>query len=54
MTKVANIDDRRAVAQRIFQALCAQYPDKYIVLTQPRDVSSRDNHAISPTAPPSP
>jgi hypothetical protein len=25
-------DDRRTVARRLFDALCAQYPDKYIAL----------------------
>jgi len=25
-------DERRAVAQRIFAALCAHYPDRYIAL----------------------
>ena len=32
------IEDRRVVARRLFGALCAQYPDKYIALIQPRDV----------------
>jgi hypothetical protein len=30
-------EDRSAVALRLFAALCAQYPDKYIALIQPRD-----------------
>ena len=33
------IEDRRVVAKRIFDALCAQYPEKYITLIQPRDVA---------------
>jgi len=37
---LAEIDDRRAVARRLFDALCAQYPDKYIALIQPRDVAN--------------
>jgi hypothetical protein len=30
-------NDRREIAKRIFDALCAQYPQKYIALVQPRD-----------------
>ena len=30
-------EDRSAIALRLFVALCAQYPDKYIALIQPRD-----------------
>jgi hypothetical protein len=30
-------DDRRAIARRLFEALCPQFPDKYIALIQPRD-----------------
>jgi len=33
-------DDRRAIARRLFEALCAQFPDKYIALIQPRDVAN--------------
>jgi hypothetical protein len=29
--------DRREIAKRIFDALCAQYPEKYVALIQPRD-----------------
>jgi hypothetical protein len=32
------IEDRSVVARRLFDALCAQYPDKYIALIQPRDI----------------
>ena len=40
ITKSAvEIEDRRVVAKRIFDALCAQYPEKYITLIQPRDVA---------------
>jgi hypothetical protein len=28
------IDERRAVARRLFQALCAHYPDRYIALIE--------------------
>ena len=31
------IEDRRVAARRLFDALCTQYPDKYIALIQPRD-----------------
>ena len=34
-----DIEDRRVVATRIFDALCDQYPEKYITLIQPRDVA---------------
>jgi hypothetical protein len=34
----ARIEKRRVVAKHLFDALCAQYPDKYIALIQPRDV----------------
>ena len=50
----AEIDGLRTVARHIFEALCAQYPDKYIALVQPRDVSSGDNGAINSTTPPAP
>jgi hypothetical protein len=39
MTEVAEIDDRRAVAQRLFDALCGRFPDKYVALIQPPDVT---------------
>ena len=29
------IEDRRVVARRLYEALCAQFPDKYIALIQP-------------------
>ena len=35
------IEDRSVVAKRIFDALCAQYPEKYITLIQPRGVARR-------------
>ena len=37
--RAAEIEDRRIVAKRLFDALCAQCPDKYIALIQPRDVT---------------
>jgi hypothetical protein len=32
----AEIEDQRVVARRLFDAMCAQFPDKYIALIQPR------------------
>jgi hypothetical protein len=29
-------ENRREIAKRIFDALCAKYPEKYIVLVQPQ------------------
>ena len=29
-------ENRREIAKRIFDALCAKYPGKYIVLVQPQ------------------
>ena len=40
-------DERRAVAQRIFAALCAHYPDRHIALFEQRgmsDVKVRKSH----------
>jgi hypothetical protein len=37
MSRHESAEDRNAIAQRLFVALCAQYPDKYIALIQPRD-----------------
>jgi len=37
MTKrAAEIEDRRIIAKRLFEALCAAYPDKYITLIHAR------------------
>jgi hypothetical protein len=35
-SREAKIEDRRVAARRVFDALCAHYPDKYVVLVQPR------------------
>jgi hypothetical protein len=35
-SRQAKIEDRRVVARRVFDALCAHYPEKYVVLVQPR------------------
>jgi hypothetical protein len=31
----AEIEQRRAIAQHLFDALCAQFPNNYIALIQP-------------------
>ena len=31
----AKSEDRCTVARRVFEALCVQHPDKYVVLVQP-------------------
>ena len=49
-------DARRAVAQRIFAALCAHYPDRHIALIErpQADISSAErvvaNAAVAPPA----
>ena len=30
-------NDRREIAKRIFDALCAKFPEKYVALVQPGD-----------------
>src|ERR1700733_8592978 len=35
---LAEEDDRHVVARRIFKALCALYPDRYLMLALPGDV----------------
>ena len=37
-TRLAD-NDRREIAKRIFDALCAHYPQKYVALVQPRDLA---------------
>ena len=39
MTREAKTDRRRLVARRVFEALCAQYPEKYIALMQTGDAT---------------
>ena len=41
MTQEAKTERRRLVARRVFEALCAQYPEKYIALVQPRDATDQ-------------
>jgi hypothetical protein len=38
--------DRRAIAQRLFAALCERYPGKYIALILPPDVA--DDGSLAP------
>ena len=52
MTRRAKIEDRRIVAKRLFEALCVQYPDKYIALIQPRDVEDGPPDLTAGKAPP--
>jgi hypothetical protein len=40
--RAADCEDRHVVARRLFEALCAHYPDKYIALIQPRDVANEE------------
>jgi hypothetical protein len=46
------IEDRSVVARRLFDALCAQYPDKYIALIQPRDIMDVSPDLTAGKAPP--
>ena len=41
MTQEAKTERRRFVARRVFEALCAQYPEKYIALVQPGYATDR-------------
>ena len=41
MTQEAKTERRRFVARRVFEALCAQYPEKYIALMQPGDATDQ-------------
>ena len=50
--KIHMIEDRSIVARRLFDALCAQYPDKYIALIQPRDVVDGSPDLMAGKAPP--
>ena len=43
MTQEAKTERRRLVARRVFEALCAQYPEKYVALVQPGDATDRRN-----------
>ena len=44
-------DERNAVAQRVFAALCTQYPKHYITLIEPEAAAnSREQVLSAPTA----
>ncbi len=49
--RAAEIEDRRIVAKRLFDALCAAYPDKYITLIQPRGVADLPAPDVTAAAP---
>ncbi len=34
-------DDRRDIARRLFKALCARFPDRYVILIESRDDASQ-------------
>jgi hypothetical protein len=40
-------DERKAVAQRIFAALCAQYPKHYIALIDPKAAGNSPEQVLS-------
>ena len=40
-------DDRKAVAQRIFAALCAHYPKHYIALIEPEAAANSPEQVLS-------
>ena len=40
MTQPLTLDEQRAIARRLFEALCAKYPERYIALIQPRDTAA--------------
>jgi hypothetical protein len=48
----AETEDRRVVARRVFDALCARFPDKYVALIQPRSLA--DDQPLSGRAEPDP
>ena len=45
MPKPTEIEPPHVIARRVFDALCAQFPDKYIALIQPRAVT--DDQPVS-------
>jgi len=42
-----NRDERKAVAQRIFAALCAHYPKHYIALIEPKAAANPPEQVLS-------
>ena len=47
-TELAEEDDPRVVARRIFKGLCALYPDRYVMLVLPGDVLVLPGDVIVP------
>ncbi len=47
-------DDRLEIARRIYNALCGEYPDQFIVLCDPqgRVLARHDGPTVSTAAPP--
>ena len=41
MEKQPSNDERRDTARRLFRALCARFPDRYVILIESRDTPSR-------------
>jgi hypothetical protein len=52
MTRKAKTERRRLVARRVFEALCAQYPEKYIALVQPGDATDQQIVHVTPAQSP--
>ena len=52
MTRKAKTERRRLVARRVFEALCAQYPEKYIALVQPGDATDQRIVHVTPAQSP--
>jgi hypothetical protein len=42
MTTSNDLEAKRAIARRLFDALCAQYPEKYVALIQPTDAAGKE------------
>jgi hypothetical protein len=51
MSREAKIERRRLVARRVFEALCAQSPHKYVVLVQPGDLTAERAYHIEQRRP---
>ena len=51
MTLAEIIEHRNVVARRLFDALCAHHPDKYVALIiPPRDAADGETDDLTPTA----
>jgi hypothetical protein len=47
-------EERQAVARRIFEALCAQYPDRYVALVEPENPEPGSDVAVDAGSIPDP